>query len=100
MRKGRRKNVKAISIAENQLDCELSLKLTSIGLDISEKLAEQHVRDILTEAKERCVPVTIDMEDYSRCGTLELYKRCKPDFRCSAPSFRLICTAQLKTSAV
>lgn len=69
------------AIAENQLDCELSLKLTSIGLDISEKLAEQHVRDILTEAKERGVPVTIDMEDYSRCGrTLELYKRCKPDF--------------------
>lgn len=63
------------------MDCELSLKLTSIGLDISEKLAEQHVRDILTEAKERRVPVTIDMEDYSRCGrTLDLYKRCKPDF--------------------
>ncbi|MCC9023174.1 proline dehydrogenase family protein [Bacillus nakamurai] len=69
------------AIADHQLDCELSVKLTSIGLDISEKLAENHIREILSEAKERNVPVTIDMEDYARCGrTLELYKRCKPDF--------------------
>ncbi|KAA6443828.1 proline dehydrogenase family protein [Bacillus atrophaeus] len=69
------------AIAEHQLDSELSLKLTSIGLDISEELAVSHLKAILKEAKHHEVAVTIDMEDYSRYErTLRIYKRLKPEF--------------------
>ncbi|MEC1291653.1 proline dehydrogenase [Bacillus mojavensis] len=68
-------------IAEHRLDSELSLKLTSLGLDISEELAVSHLRDILSAAKENDVAVTIDMEDYSHYEqTLAIYRQCKQEF--------------------
>ncbi|MDR4228132.1 proline dehydrogenase [Bacillus mojavensis] len=69
------------AIAEHRLDSELSLKLTSLGLDISEELAVSHLRDILSAAKENDVAVTIDMEDYSHYEqTLAIYRQCKQEF--------------------
>ncbi|WP_339178094.1 proline dehydrogenase [Bacillus sp. FSL R5-0560] len=69
------------AIAEHRLDSELSLKLTSLGLDISEELAVSHLRDILSAAKENGVAVTIDMEDYSHYEqTLAIYRQCKQEF--------------------
>ncbi|MCC2930671.1 proline dehydrogenase family protein [Bacillus sp. LBG-1-113] len=69
------------AIAEHRLDSELSLKLTSLGLDISEELAVSHLRDILSDAKENGVAVTIDMEDYSHYEqTLAIYSQCKQEF--------------------
>ncbi|MEC1736927.1 proline dehydrogenase [Bacillus mojavensis] len=69
------------AIAEHRLDSELSLKLTSLGLDISEELAVSHLRDILSTAKENGVDVTIDMEDYSHYEqTLAIYRQCKQEF--------------------
>ncbi|MGX4767328.1 proline dehydrogenase family protein [Bacillus mojavensis] len=69
------------AIAEHRLDSELSLKLTSLGLDISEELAVSHLRDILSDAKENGVAVTIDMEDYSHYEqTLAIYRQCKQEF--------------------
>ncbi|MCY9188339.1 proline dehydrogenase [Bacillus mojavensis] len=69
------------AIAEHRLDSELSLKLTSLGLDISEELAVSHLRDILSAAKENGVAVTIDMEDYSHYEqTLAIYGQCKQEF--------------------
>lgn len=69
------------AIAEHRLDSELSLKLTSLGLDISEELAVSHLRDILSAAKENGVAVTIDMEDYTHYEqTLAIYRQCKQEF--------------------
>ncbi|QJC97615.1 Proline dehydrogenase 1 [Bacillus mojavensis] len=69
------------AIAEHRLDSELSLKLTSLGLDISEELAVSHLRDILSSAKENGVAVTIDMEDYPHYEqTLAIYRQCKQEF--------------------
>ncbi|MDG0765020.1 proline dehydrogenase family protein [Bacillus halotolerans] len=69
------------AIADHRLDSGLSLKLTSLGLDISEELAVSHLRDILSAAKENDVAVTIDMEDYSHYEqTLAIYRQCKQEF--------------------
>ncbi|MGR9048927.1 proline dehydrogenase family protein [Halobacillus faecis] len=74
--------IKAIeAIAEHQLDSQLSLKLTSMGLDISEDLVMENMRRILDVAEEKDVFVTIDMEDYERCEkTLEIFKRLREDY--------------------
>ncbi|MGM0950148.1 MAG: proline dehydrogenase family protein [Bacillota bacterium] len=69
------------AIAQHQLDSELSLKLTSIGLDLSEELALSHLRAILSAARQYGVAVTIDMEDYSHYEqTLAIYRQCKQEF--------------------
>lgn len=65
-------------IASKELDSQVSLKLTSIGLDISEKVALDNMNRIMKVAEEYKVFVTIDMESYSRChSTIELYKKLK-----------------------
>lgn len=65
-----------IAIRREKLDSQLSLKLTSIGLDISEELVMKNMRQILDTAKKSNVFVTIDMEDFSRYQkTLEIYKK-------------------------
>ncbi|REJ10070.1 proline dehydrogenase family protein [Halobacillus trueperi] len=74
--------IKAIeAIAEHQLDSQLSLKLTSMGLDISEDLVMENMRRLLDVAEEKDVFVTIDMEDYERCEkTLEIFKKLREDY--------------------
>ncbi|SFK08432.1 L-proline dehydrogenase [Halobacillus dabanensis] len=68
-------------IASNQLQSEVSLKLTSLGLDISRELVMENMELILKEAQKHDVTVTIDMEDSSRCGaTLEIYKELKKEY--------------------
>lgn len=68
-------------IASNQLQSEVSLKLTSLGLDISHELVMENMELILKEAQKHDVTVTIDMEDSSRCGaTLEIYKELKKEY--------------------
>lgn len=75
-------SIKAIEvIGRNKLDSQLSLKLTSMGLDISEELALKNMRRILDAAMKFQVFITIDMEDYSRCGkTLALFKKLKSEY--------------------
>jgi proline dehydrogenase len=69
------------AIAYHQLDTEVSVKLTSLGLDISHDLIMEHMRLILSKAKESGVTVTIDMEDSSRCHTiLEVYKTLRREY--------------------
>ena len=65
-------------IGNERLQSQLSLKLTSLGLDISKEVVLKNMRRILTVAKQHHVFVTIDMEDYSRCErTLEIFKELK-----------------------
>ncbi|MBH0230310.1 proline dehydrogenase family protein [Halobacillus yeomjeoni] len=69
------------SIANHQLNSEVSLKLTSLGLDINRELVIENMETILEEAEKRGVTVTIDMEDSSRCeATLEIYKELKDKY--------------------
>lgn len=71
--------VKAIAV--HNLDSQLSLKLTSMGMDISDELVLNNMRRILTIASDLGVFITIDMEDSARCGhTIDLFKELKKDF--------------------
>lgn len=69
------------AIGREKLDSQLSLKMTSMGLDISDDVVMSNMRRILDAAKEEGVFVTIDMEDYARCGkTIEVFKQLKADY--------------------
>lgn len=75
-------SIKAIeTIAGEQLHSQLSLKLTSMGLDLSDEIVYRNMKRIMEAAKMQGVFVTIDMEDYSRCKkTLELFKELKKEY--------------------
>lgn len=62
-------------IAAEGLQAGVSLKLTHLGLDISEDLCVTNLRTILDVAKPHAIPVTIDMEstDYTD-RTLRIYR--------------------------
>lgn len=69
------------AIGEQNLNATLSLKMTSMGLDISDKVVMNNMRRILEAAKENGVMVTIDMEDYSRCQkTIDIFKELRKEF--------------------
>src|SRR5690606_29604002 len=64
-----------------KLNAQLSLKMTSMGLDISDEVVMSNMRRILDAAKENNVFVTIDMEDYSRCEkTIEIFKELRKNY--------------------
>jgi proline dehydrogenase len=50
------------AIAAEQVDGNISLKLTQLGLDLSRELCEMHLRQILERARELNTFVRIDME--------------------------------------
>jgi proline dehydrogenase len=49
-------------IKQTGIDANISIKLTALGLDISQELCEQNVRTILQYAKQYAIFVCIDME--------------------------------------
>lgn len=68
-------------MAAANVDSQMSLKLTSMGLDISEKVVNENLRRVLEVAKQNKVFITIDMEDFKRCQkTLEIYKTLKNEY--------------------
>ncbi|WHX26844.1 proline dehydrogenase family protein [Virgibacillus halodenitrificans] len=68
-------------IGDKKLDSEVSLKMTSMGLDISRELVMENMRKILDTAREYNITVTIDMEDHTRCGkTLEIFKELRKEY--------------------
>ncbi len=69
------------AIGREKLNSQLSLKMTSMGLDVSEDVVMNNMRRILNAAKEHGVFVTIDMEDYERCGkTIDILKKLRQDY--------------------
>ncbi|WP_071460663.1 proline dehydrogenase family protein [Bacillus massilinigeriensis] len=69
------------AIGREKLKSQLSLKMTSMGLDISDELVMRNMRRILEAAKDNGVFVTIDMEDYSRCAkTIEIFKLLRSEY--------------------
>ncbi|RZT21804.1 proline dehydrogenase family protein [Fictibacillus sp. BK138] len=69
------------AIAKEKLDSQLSLKMTSMGLDISDELVLSNMKKIMDAAVKHNVFITIDMEDYSRCEkTLKIFKQLKKEY--------------------
>ncbi|NWF69213.1 MAG: proline dehydrogenase family protein [Chloroflexi bacterium] len=68
-------------IAAEKVQASVSLKLTHLGLDISEEECLTNLRHILTAAKERAIGVTIDMESsrYTET-TLRIYRTMRDEY--------------------
>ncbi|RPF50361.1 proline dehydrogenase family protein [Aquisalibacillus elongatus] len=74
--------IKAIRVIdEGNLESQLSLKMTSMGLDISRELVMENMRKILDAGQKHGVFVTIDMEDHARCEmTIEIFEELKQEY--------------------
>jgi proline dehydrogenase len=69
------------AIDREKLNAQYSLKMTSMGMDISDEVVMKNMRLILEAAKEHNVFVTIDMEDSGRCQkTLDIFKELKSEY--------------------
>ncbi|WP_317851407.1 proline dehydrogenase [Neobacillus bataviensis] len=69
------------AIAESGVKSNLSLKMTSLGLDISRELCMKNMRKILDRAKLHQNFVRIDMEDYDHCQvSLDIYKELRKEY--------------------
>jgi proline dehydrogenase len=63
------------AIAREQVDANISLKLTQLGLDLSRELAVAHLRKILERARDLDIFVRIDMESSAYTQrTLEVHQ--------------------------
>lgn len=70
-------------ISRENLDSQVSLKMTSLGLDIDRDLVVRNMTKILETAEKHHVMVTIDMEDTPRCQvTIDLFKHFRDKFSC------------------
>ncbi|MCY7735801.1 proline dehydrogenase [Bacillus safensis] len=68
-------------IAETGLNSHVSLKMTSLGLDIDDDLVYRNMKRILDTAEKHRIMVTIDMEDEQRCQkTLDIFKEMKSQY--------------------
>ena len=68
------------TIAREHLDCNVSLKLTQLGLDVDPGLCEASLRALLDVAREVTNFIHIDMESSAYVnGTLALYRRLRAD---------------------
>ncbi|MFC3883348.1 proline dehydrogenase family protein [Bacillus songklensis] len=69
------------AIAKAGVQSNLSLKMTSLGLDISKDLCMKNMRRILDRAKMYGNFVRIDMEDYAHCQvSLDIYRELRKDY--------------------
>lgn len=68
-------------IHQRGLRAGVSLKLTHLGLDISEELCLLNLRAILTDAKARAIPVTMDMESsHYTDKTLQIFRTMRHEY--------------------
>lgn len=88
--------LKTLDMIHNEgLHANLSLKLTSLGLDIDPALCEENMRAILTRAGELQNFVRIDMEDYDHCqSAIDLYRK----MMCDYPNLGIVIQAYLRRS--
>lgn len=69
------------AIAQNQVNCHLSVKLTQLGLDIDKSLCLDSMREILYVALKHNIFLNIDMEDYAHYQpTLDLLGKLREEF--------------------
>jgi len=70
-----------VSIHNQKLDCNISIKPTHIGLDIGKDFARRNLLTLLKKAQEGNNFLRIDMESSQVTDTtLELYKECKQQY--------------------
>ncbi|SEA91574.1 proline dehydrogenase [Thalassobacillus cyri] len=70
------------AIKDHQLNCYLSIKLTSIGLEIGEDVCSENLQRILDKSEATDTFVRLEMEDYSNCQkTLDIFKEMKTKYR-------------------
>ncbi|MEH7222193.1 proline dehydrogenase [Bacillus sp. JJ1566] len=70
-------------ISEENLDSQVSVKMTSLGLDIDRDLVVENMTRILDTAEKHKIMVTIDMEDVPRCqATIDLFKQFREKYSC------------------
>jgi len=63
------------ALADRGLDCNVSVKLTLLGLKVSRSLCREHLFELVTRAESRGNFVRIDMEDHTcTTATLDLYR--------------------------
>lgn len=68
-------------ICDNNLDCNISIKLSDMGLRFDQDLCFEAMSTLINKANERNIFVRIDMEDSSVTSvTLALYKRLREHF--------------------
>jgi len=68
-------------IGKEKLTAHVSVKLTSLGMNLSESLVLGNMRRILEAAEAHSVFVTIDMEDFAHCQkTLEIFRMLKQEY--------------------
>lgn len=74
--------IKAIeAIGKEKLNAQVSLKMTSLGFDLSDQIIMNNMERILTAAENNQVFITIDMEDHTRCEkTLTIFKELKTKY--------------------
>lgn len=69
------------AIHDENLDCNVSLKPTQLGLQISSDLCHENIKKIVSRAKELDNFVRIDMEDSgSTSATIGIYKMLRQEF--------------------
>ncbi len=69
------------AIHESDVKSNLSLKLTSLGLDIDQELCLDNMRQIVGRAQQYGNFVRIDMEDYSHCQpALDMYRELRKSY--------------------
>jgi proline dehydrogenase len=68
-------------ITDNKLDCNISIKLSDMGLRFDQELCFNEMSTLIASAREREIFVRIDMEDSSATSvTLDLYRRLRDQF--------------------
>ncbi|MCD9021119.1 proline dehydrogenase family protein [Cohnella silvisoli] len=69
------------AIANSGVQSNLSLKMTSLGLDINRELCVSNMKRILDRAREHGNFVRIDMEDYAHCQvSLDIYRELREQY--------------------
>ncbi len=69
------------AIAAHRVHCNLSLKLTQLGLDIERNLCRDNLKKIVATAQKYHNFVRIDMEDYAHCeATLAILNELRQEF--------------------
>ncbi|TWT01551.1 proline dehydrogenase family protein [Planomicrobium sp. CPCC 101079] len=68
-------------IHRHNLQSNLSVKISSLGVDISKEVCLANLRRILDQAKKYGIFLRIEMEDFSHCQvTLDIYKELRKEY--------------------
>ncbi len=79
---GREEYLKLVSdVSKSDIEKNISLKPTALGLGISDKLAFDNISAIISKAHEKGIFIRIDMEDSPHTSkTIQIYKRLRAEF--------------------